>query len=499
MTELLDLCYDVLIRILEEINPEDIAACAQTSRGFNTFIKKNTRLYKAIYLRTFDDPRSNPSGPEPEWVSELQNLVKCKKVLQSTDAQVKTDHLPFLTSTISTLIRTGTAHAGMSANHTFLTTHFATPPNLDPLIYRSSLYARSSPSTAAVFHLCRAPTALETQHHHLSAKLHCLHGAPASAPGRRSLSIHPYARAKVYDLRNYTAENKWGPFLADGSMRVDWEMLEAIMILLGYNSELCCRRYIPWFTPPWLEPFEGVVKDALPYPYVAAAAAAPLSPSIPRGPAIPLAMRDPYNVSGTWSRIVCFLDYNDLWAFNFSSPSDAPGQPRSPLNTEEAIRHLMMKIRVTAIEPAGAGADAGASKALPVVHFAGKTRSVDVTFDPNANSRIRGAVRMTPDGEVQWTTISIFYGGEQRWRSEGIQVGGPNAKRGVVGTWFDKDYDPHGPAGPTAFWKIADGDWKSARGLHEVEGDDDGEGSGDESDEEEGEEGSMGVLAVPSG
>jgi hypothetical protein len=53
MTELLDLCYDVLIRILEEINPEDLAACAQTSSGFNEFIKKNTRLYKAHYLHNF--------------------------------------------------------------------------------------------------------------------------------------------------------------------------------------------------------------------------------------------------------------------------------------------------------------------------------------------------------------------------------------------------------------------------------------------------------------
>jgi hypothetical protein len=26
----------------------------------------------------------------------------------------------------------------------------------------------------------------------------------------------------------------------------------------------------------------------------------------------------------------------------------------------------------------------------------------------------------------------------------------------VIGTWFDKDFDPHGPAGPTAFWKICD-------------------------------------------
>lgn len=53
MTELLDLCYDVLIRILEEINPEDLAACAQTSSAFHHFIKTNKRLYKAQYLRNF--------------------------------------------------------------------------------------------------------------------------------------------------------------------------------------------------------------------------------------------------------------------------------------------------------------------------------------------------------------------------------------------------------------------------------------------------------------
>jgi hypothetical protein len=53
MVELLDLCYDVLIRILEEINPEDLAACAQTSSGFNNFLKQNERLHKAHYLQNF--------------------------------------------------------------------------------------------------------------------------------------------------------------------------------------------------------------------------------------------------------------------------------------------------------------------------------------------------------------------------------------------------------------------------------------------------------------
>lgn len=53
MPELLDLCYDVLVQILEEINPEDLAACAQASKGFGDFIRENTRIYKTVYLKHF--------------------------------------------------------------------------------------------------------------------------------------------------------------------------------------------------------------------------------------------------------------------------------------------------------------------------------------------------------------------------------------------------------------------------------------------------------------
>jgi len=64
-------------------------------------------------------------------------------------------------------------------------------------------------------------------------------------------------------------------------------------------------------------------------------------------------------------------------------------------------------------------------------------------------------VRQTPSGAIRWTTFSIFHG-EERWRSEGVQIGGLKSARGILGNWFDKDYDVHGPAGPTAFWKISD-------------------------------------------
>ena len=54
------------------------------------------------------------------------------------------------------------------------------------------------------------------------------------------------------------------------------------------------------------------------------------------------------------------------------------------------------------------------------------------------------------------TKLTHSFRREERWRSEGIQVGGIRSARGVLGNWFDKDFDRHGPAGPTAFWKVSD-------------------------------------------
>lgn len=52
---------------------------------------------------------------------------------------------------------------------------------------------------------------------------------------------------------------------------------------------------------------------------------------------------------------------------------------------------------------------------------------------------VKGTARLTKEGEVRWTTFSIFHGVE-RWRSEGVQIGGVRSARGVVGNWFDR-YD----------------------------------------------------------
>lgn len=49
-----------------------------------------------------------------------------------------------------------------------------------------------------------------------------------------------------------------------------------------------------------------------------------------------------------------------------------------------------------------------------------------------ANWNVKGTVRTTRHGDIRWTTFSVFHG-EERWRSEGVQVGGINSGRGVLG------------------------------------------------------------------
>lgn len=107
-------------------------------------------------------------------------------------------------------------------------------------------------------------------------------------------------------------------------------------------------------------------------------------------------------------QLTAVQDYNDLFQFNFSREATriTSDQPRPPLSTEEAIRHILMRLTVTKVEPPGPDDN----QRLPVVHFRGSTRSVDASWDPNANAKIRGTVRLTPEGEVHWTTVSIFYG-----------------------------------------------------------------------------------------
>lgn len=73
---------------------------------------------------------------------------------------------------------------------------------------------------------------------------------------------------------------------------------------------------------------------------------------------------------------------------------------------------------------------------------------------------IRGTVSMTPDNEVHWQYM-IRYSGRDQWLMNGIQIGGPKSRYGVVGVWSTADHDPAGPCGPFWYFPHFEGEAKS--------------------------------------
>nr|POE71897.1 hypothetical protein CFP56_11773 [Quercus suber] len=437
-----------------------------------------------------DRPRRPPSPPD--WEQLIHDNVKLEKILASERQEIKSDYLAFVAKQLDVLLQGAAAGPHGSLNAELLGDCFKDTNNVDAFLCASSLFARAGTES-------QQPAAT-TELQQASAKMHCLFGVPVDQiPSRSSFlmepadpnrspslstrshfkprTTHTFARSKVYDLRQYTEATLWGPFTDDGTQTVDWEKVEAIMIVLGFNLSKFSERSDGQFGKVWNTPFVGASPNSYTSLPFSTSGSEPAGSSTEDGDAdqtcklhelqLALDAQDPYGVSGSWMRVVCFLDYNDLYAFNFNqrTPDD---QPREPIDTEEAIRLIRIKLQVVKIVPPGSsGSDEDddhddgldwsgfTGTRLPVVHFKGTSKSLHASWDPNANSRIRGSVRQTPEGEIRWTTFSIFHG-EERWRSEGVQVGGLRSARGVLGNWFDKDFDMHGPAGPTAFWKESD-------------------------------------------
>jgi hypothetical protein len=190
--------------------------------------------------------------------------------------------------------------------------------NRNIFLFASELYGftSSGEKRAGTMEQRAASTYEERQ---LSAKLHTYYGTSSDMMGRtRSEASHPFARAKVYDLRNYNDRNSWGPYVDDGSYNVDWEKVEAIMIDLGYNLQ----RFTDGLDGPdgdvdmYDKPFEGIAPGSyVPIqefvcPGVKALIVSGKMKAMDRQvkclagqPDIPLDARDPYGVSGTWRRV----------------------------------------------------------------------------------------------------------------------------------------------------------------------------------------------------
>lgn len=271
-----------------------------------------------------------------------------------------------------------TVNVPQSRNADFLTRFFGSDSNQSAFLCRSFIYerARAEFRSRDVTYWDGPPKPA----HQKSAHLHCLYGVPrlqaysSTLPRDRQNLMHPFACSKVYDLRQYTEKSKWGPFMSDGTMRVDWEKVEAVMIVLGANMKYLNEQSMRMCKNFCCVPFAGT----WPYSWKPRHVAPEMEASEQ--------LDDPYGVNGFWLRVVCFLDYSDFFAYNFSVDQPPPHIPRPSIDVGQATRLILMRTFVTSIEKPGPedGQD------LPVVHFKGISRSLDQTFDENADSDLRG-------------------------------------------------------------------------------------------------------------
>ena len=360
---LLELSHELLHCIFTEIEPVDLSALNRTCKTLHRYIRGNKLLHKDLYLRRYDEPELES---ELEWEEEIHDLVKLERILASEDRDTKHDHLGFVSRRTLSLLETASPDPDTSLNIDMLASYFKDTNNIDAFLCASGLFERAGGQNQIA-----APTEDLRQ---AAAKLHCLYGVPIDeVPSRSSFSImrsdpmlspsrctraqtrpyltHTYARSKVYDLRQYTDHSLWGPFMNDGSQRVDWEKVEAVMIVLGFNLRKFTERSDGRFPMVWDEPFVGATpRSYVSPPRMAAPAKDDLDDEMLkiRELALSLDAQDPYGVTGTWMRVVCFLDYNDLYAFNFSQP--IPNQDlREPIDTEEGRIFVEESVRILAV------------------------------------------------------------------------------------------------------------------------------------------------------
>lgn len=290
-------------------------------------------------------------------------------------------------------------HCRSSNNIILLDIIFKMPSNYEILLCQSALYEWSQIAPMRVTrnfpvqHVDRTNLQQDTKcrpypgsstNGQLSAKMHCLfgpHWPPGGAHGKRvDKRILPYARSRVYDLRQYREANLWGPFLDDGSVKVNWEKMEAIQCILANFRQNSLGR------DPALE--DDVVSSGR---ELAFCGVAPDSfiPSIPDSVKSPLDKQDPYNITGTWLRVVCYIPYDEFYSFNdpiFSHFEICEDCPRPPLSAEEICLPIKMKLRVTKIEPA----ESQNICSLPTVHFEGTAYLIGDQQIPGSDSRIQG-------------------------------------------------------------------------------------------------------------
>ena len=223
---------ELLQEILEDCDPKSVANLSLTCRLLYELIytSPSSTLWRTLFLSVpFDDPCKclKPSG-EPlardardfDWRGELQRRLRARTVIWYPEQHKNDKELQMVLSTLVSMVQ-----------YTPPTSPF---PDVEELSKNIAwlLITNGSGGYLGSFidevQAYRPHLSAETRQ--LLSQLHTYFGLTSGKDGSAERIVE--ARAFVYDLRNYTSSNYYGPFYPDGSGRVNWEHQQHIMHIM---------------------------------------------------------------------------------------------------------------------------------------------------------------------------------------------------------------------------------------------------------------------------
>lgn len=221
MTTLADLSLEIIDCLLFALDPLDIARVSQTSRFFYEIIygPLNRQFWRGLYLaQPLDDPRKAVTRlghcrDDIDWKEELQRIVRARTVMNHPAVCRREERCQVLRTCIDLItnispISSPDGIGKMSRNLRWM----------QHLIGDGAFLERESWE------------ALSGEEDQLLARLHALYGLTRRdfRSERRRAS-----QAFVYSLRHHTAQRAYGPFMPDGSKRIDWVFISMFALDLG--------------------------------------------------------------------------------------------------------------------------------------------------------------------------------------------------------------------------------------------------------------------------
>ncbi|THH28290.1 hypothetical protein EUX98_g5910 [Antrodiella citrinella] len=420
--------------ILTFCHPREVARVAQTCKQLHSLVYDGTDQYlwrELFLLYPFDDLRKAvPAGPGEidatvDWRGELQRRIFAEAVVVSDPATASADELLFALSTLVSVVYSSLPHQPLlpgqdnpirSGNLTWLHDVLQRSPFI-----RTPDLALTEPTEQLCCQL-RSQLSLTMDD-----------GTDTSELSQRRAE----SRCAVYNLSNYTIKNLWGPYLpmftlaaSPGAQpKVDWKQVEHVMNVVVLNMrELVGTPY-------------SLMRPQLGLEHTRAYSAPGTAALRTNG------SKDWAGLEGLWRRFVCFMDYRELFAFNYSN-LDTSLSPRYFVEDSftEAVRILEMRIFLKKVEEP----TPFDYPECPQLVFEGHVKGLQ-----SRNADVKGFVQRFLDGTIRWKFETI-YDGVPQWSGECIQVGNICSTIGLAGIWSGVQHTAGDPAGPFWMWKTAE-------------------------------------------